>query len=257
MHRIAVLAALPWECKCVLPALRKIRKGREEHCTWWCGRATVGEVIVVRTGIGMERTAKALPWLLQTFACDLLVSTGCAGGLMAVLSPGHVVVANEIVSALSGASFSVPPPLVAALVEASQQCGLKVATGRQLCVNEALASVADKQHSALRFDAIAVDMESAAVAQAAMQHGLPFVIVRSVLDPLSDPLPSTDGLVDPQTGRVRPARLLSHVLSNGMLGLRGLQELYAWKQCAEHALARLFAHWLSTKDWLPLSAPQN
>ena len=64
--------------------------------------------------------------------------------------------------------------------------------------------------------AVAVDMESAAVAEVAAQHGLPFLVLRVVLDTAADSLPaSIAARVDPaaaRSGRSRAWLLLVALL---------------------------------------------
>jgi len=62
--------------------------------------------------------------------------------------------------------------------------------------------------------AIAVDMESAAIAAVAAAHGLPFLAVRTIADPLSMRLPEAVTVALNPRGDVRLGTLLSHVLQN-------------------------------------------
>jgi hypothetical protein len=54
--------------------------------------------------------------------------------------------------------------------------------------------------------AIAVDMESGAVARVARTRGVPMLAVRVVIDTLNDTVPDTGNVVDPATGDVRVAQ---------------------------------------------------
>ena len=80
-----------------------------------------------------------------------------------------------------------------------------------------VATVAEKQalyhQSQLISDAITgVDMESGAVAAVAAERGLPFVVVRTVADPVSSALPNAVVDALEASGRVNMIRLLSHLL---------------------------------------------
>jgi nucleoside phosphorylase len=88
MERIAIFAALPWECRTALHPLRDVRRTRLGAFIMWQGRASEREVWVVKTGVGVQRAAAAVDaaCAAQTFA--MIVSTGCAGGLVSVLQPG-------------------------------------------------------------------------------------------------------------------------------------------------------------------------
>lgn len=56
--------------------------------------------------------------------------------------------------------------------------------------------------------ALAADLESGAVAQAAFDHGLPFAVLRVVCDPADRDLPPAAITALDADGRIRPAALL-------------------------------------------------
>ncbi len=255
MLPVAVFAALPWECKCVLPALRGVRRGRSGAFKWWEGNAGPFRVRLVQTGIGIERATKATNTVLNEFPCTLVVSTGCAGGLTATLEVGALVIASEIVCGVTGSVFSVAEPVVASFAEATNGSGLKYVIGRQLCVSKPLASVAAKQQAAIRFQALAVDMESAAIMREAASRGIAFASVRAVLDPALKELPPTDGLVDPASGRVRPGSLLRQVIRGGPARWQELHELYNWVQFAQSTLTRFYGRWFASRSTPTWSLP--
>jgi nucleoside phosphorylase len=64
-----------------------------------------------------------------------------------------------------------------------------VAAGTLLTSARALESTADKRDAFRETGAAAVDMESAAVAEIAAAHGLPFIAARVIVDTAADPLP--------------------------------------------------------------------
>ncbi len=245
MLRVAVFAALPWECKCVLPVLRDRRRGKSGSIQWWEGEAGACHVRVVQTGVGMMRATAAARVTLSEFPCQLVVSTGCAGGLSATLGLGAVVIASEVVCGITSSIFPVSERLVASLTARTSGSGLHCAIGRQLSVAEPLVSVAAKQQAAIRFQALAVDMESAAIAREAKENGIAFASVRAILDPALASLPPTEELIDPESGRVQPWPLIRKVLRSGPDGWRSLHELYAWKQAAGATLSRFYQNWFS------------
>jgi len=62
-------------------------------------------------------------------------------------------------------------------------------TGTLLTTAKAIGSVEDKAALFKRTGAVAVDMESAAIAEVAEEHALPFIAVRVVVDSAADVLP--------------------------------------------------------------------
>src|SRR5262245_31906413 len=96
MERIAIFAALQWECRTALPAVAQLRRTRIGAFTVWQGHAAQREVWVVKTGMGVQRAGAAVDATCAAQSFDLIVSTGCAGGLAPVLQPGDLTVATSI-----------------------------------------------------------------------------------------------------------------------------------------------------------------
>jgi adenosylhomocysteine nucleosidase len=63
---------------------------------------------------------------------------------------------------------------------------------------------------AVSYSGSAVDMEAAAVARVAEQHGIAFKAVKAISDELQFPMPPVSGFVTPQ-GRLRTAAFAGHV----------------------------------------------
>ena len=94
MERIAIFAALQWECGAVVRHLRRVERSRLGAFTLWRSRAARHEVWVVKTGVGVQRAAAAVDALGDATRFALLMSTGCAGGLAPELRPGDLALAT-------------------------------------------------------------------------------------------------------------------------------------------------------------------
>ena len=116
---------------------------------------------------------------------------------------------SEVIGA-DGASFTTAgfwrEPL-AVLVAAHRT----VACGKLLTSTQAIGTVAAKQAAHRETGAVAVDMESAAVAQVAATHGLPFIAVRVIVDAASDTVPAAV-VAASAAGQVRVGRLICGLL---------------------------------------------
>lgn len=114
-----------------------------------------------------------------------LVSFGLAGALAADLQAGAVVLADAVM-APDGARFAADEPAVAELRET---LGPDIHVGSIAGVADPVATARDKRALAASTGAIAVDMESHAIAAAAAAAGRPFVALRAVADPASRGVP--------------------------------------------------------------------
>jgi nucleoside phosphorylase len=108
-------------------------------------------------------------------------------------------------------------------------------TGVLLSVASPLLTAVAKRAAHQHCEALAVDMESAAVAAVAQKRGLPFAVLRAIVDEADDAIPpALNGSVD-AWGRPRPLRLMAAFCRQPSLASE-LPRLYSRMQRATHAL---------------------
>lgn len=181
-------------------------------------RAGARRIVFIATGIGAERAAEAARIALERFpAPEFVIGTGVVGALSAGLSPGDIVLADRIVTA-PAAEWADEPCLeiardtLAHCEGALRQAGLDFARGGLLTSRRVLANVHTKRRAKGESGAIAVDMESAALASEAARRGLRFAVVRTVMDALGDEVFGAE-LAD-EHGRVRPLAATGYLARN-------------------------------------------
>jgi adenosylhomocysteine nucleosidase len=136
-----------------------------------------------------------------------LLSFGFAGGLDPTLRPGDIVVGAGVVAA-DGTMYETADALAQHLCAAldSVECGWSA--GLVADAGHVLATVAAKQALAARTRAVIVDMESRAVAET----GLPFAILRVVVDPAERTIPASVLAALRPSGRLNPLALVGGLL---------------------------------------------
>ena len=200
---LAIVSAMHEELRALLPlvdAPRIVRiGGREFHRGEMHGQP----VVLALSGIGKVAAAATAVLMMQAFDARALVFTGVAGGLAPGVQVGDVVVARELLHhdmdasplfprfevPLTGRSrFATDTALADALVAAAKRAGAaRVHEGLIVSGDSFIASAA--QSAALRAllpDALAVEMEGAAVAQVCADFGRPFAVVRTISDRADD-----------------------------------------------------------------------
>jgi 4-hydroxy-3-methylbut-2-enyl diphosphate reductase len=243
VERIAIFAALQWECRPVLRTLRQVRRVRFGAFTGWQGRSAQREVWMVKTGVGVRRAAAAVDAAGGAQGFALVVSTGCAGGLSPDLRPGDLTLAT----AVSGDGTE--SPLTTAAVEraralqAATAAGLRTIEGPLLCSATVLATMADKR-AAAACGAVVVEMEGGAIAARAAAAQVPFLSVRAILDAVDHELHVPGSLIDPVSGAMRPLAVARYVVTHPGT-IAELTALQRMQRAARVSLERFFARWLA------------
>lgn len=209
MTGAGVVAALPAEARALGPSMRSSDGDPFEEL------ASLSGSRLAVSGIGYEAAQTAAQALVSA-GVTALMTFGMAGGLDPALKAGSIVLPGELISA-SGTRFVTCRSWrerIAAAVSSSQA----VTEGNLLTSAVAIESVAAKAAAYQTSGAVAVDMESAAVAEVAARARLPFIAVRVIVDTASDVLPGAV-VAASRAGRVQIGRLIAGLaLAPGQIG---------------------------------------
>ena len=199
--KIGIIAAMPEELKLLVEHLEMAKKHQRLGHVYHTGRIGHHEVVLVESGIGKGMSAMSVAVLVNDFKVTAVINTGSAGAVASGLEIGDVVVADRLVyhdvdvtafgydygqMARQPLYYEASRYLVEEMkvvLEKTQQTsrvGL-IATGDSFIAGQ------DKidQIKAHFPDVLAVEMEGAAIAQAAHSLGLPFMVIRAMSDTAS------------------------------------------------------------------------
>lgn len=216
-QRIALISALHEELAEVLALMPDEHKIDHAGREFWQGHLHGHEVVAVCSGMGKVAAAATTATLLARFEIDQVIFTGVAGGLQPGVEVGDIVVSHTVLQHDMDASPLYPRhelpgygtarlptdlALSQVLAEAAKDTitwlpklldeetlrafGLhspSVHRGLLITGDRFVATVAESD--ALRAElpeALAVDMEGAAVVQVCRDHGVPCAVVRTVSD---------------------------------------------------------------------------
>lgn len=170
---IGVIVALRWEAQCLNSVLK-------QH--------PMNGVLWQLTGMGLQAATSGARQLIADGATQL-ISFGCAAGLQTNLNAGALLLPRQVIQA-DGQRLECEPALWKRFSEQSgDACHAPLAE-----VSAVLNSAEAKSALASSTGAAAADMESVAVLRIAHQHGLPALVLRTVLDNAAQSLPT--GLTD-------------------------------------------------------------
>jgi len=208
--RIAIVGAMHEEIAALRPCLEGLRTERRAGRDFHFGRLDGHDVILVRCGIGKVAAATTAAVLLDAFDARAVLFTGVAGGLAAGVRVGDIVVASTLLQhdmnaeplfprwevPLTGrARFDADPGWSARLAQASRALAATDTHAHGATIHQGLVVSGDRfvatraesdQLRALLPDALAVEMEGAAVAQVCHDFGRPFGVVRTISDRADD-----------------------------------------------------------------------
>ncbi len=225
---IGILCALPEELRLYREEVERATAATHGWIEVVRGTLAGCRVVLVESGIGKVNAASAATVLVERYACDRLLLSGVAGALDPALSIGDVVVGTRVVqhdygradddgivayqpggAPVPGAGDRVGWPLRADLLAHVHAAlaeeplpGIRARSGDVPHVPAVhfgtiatgdvfVASDAVRERIRARFGALAVDMESGAMAQVAERYGVAWLVVRAVSD-----LAGREGLVD-------------------------------------------------------------
>lgn len=183
-------------------------------------RANIGgkQYTVAGHGIGIRRAGEMARRAFEMIpAPEMVIATGVAGALSSGLKPGDLVLAHRVIQLNENGEnarhiLTIDRQHLEDIGRSLTIAGLKYSTGALMTVTHVLATAAEKKRAKVNTGAIAVDMETAAIAAEAHTRGIPFVAIRAVLDQVDDDVSGAE-MAD-EDGRVRPLAATAYLVRN-------------------------------------------
>lgn len=218
MRPIGVLCAIPQEFAFLADNLTATEITERAGMVFHAGRLDGHQVVLARAGMGKVNAAIAATLLLERFGCRLLLFSGIAGGLDPALSIGDVVIADHVVQHDAGyygadegfvvyqaghlpffspqeeLGHSADGDLIGRVRSALRELSLaplaaaggerppRLHFGRILTGDQFINSETLRERLFRELGGAAVEMEGAAMAQAATAFGVPWLVVRTLSD---------------------------------------------------------------------------
>ena len=187
----AIITACAHEAALVRRCLRVQRQTTVAAGVVWQGSLQRQDVVLLQCGMGPERATQAVLWLGQHYRLAGVLSVGFAGALQADLRPGDAILVTNILAAgersrhasrAVGRGIRPDARLAHIAAMAVAQAAVVSHTGTLLSTTAVVAQAAAKQDLGQQSGALAVDMESYGIGQAAAQSHIPFAVLRTIFD---------------------------------------------------------------------------
>lgn len=198
--KIGVISAMSSEHRQLADRLQQAKESGEGRFCYVEGLLGGNEVVLTQCGIGKVNAAVGTAELIRRYQPQCIISTGVAGGIDTVLHVGDVVASNRLVyhdvycgndgtqyGQIQGMPlyYEADATLLQHALRLNESGTLEsrihgglICTGDRF-VEDAAELAAIKQHFP---DGMAVDMESAAIAQTCFVYGVPFLSFRIISD---------------------------------------------------------------------------
>jgi adenosylhomocysteine nucleosidase len=273
------LLAVGRESRPLLGEMQVETKTRHGMATFYQGSYQDQKVVLAKMAMGKVNAAMAVQSLIDLFDAAPLILSGSAGAVAPEVEIGDVIIGAKVIPHDAGVylskgfrfcgvmasdsqgrrgwvgAFQADPHLVQAALSAGEdllwprRSGKRtpaVRVGTIVTGDQVIFSQAKKEWLHRTFEALAVEMEGAAMAQVAAANGRPWLVVRAISDQADastgfDFIPLLDYLDDPrsQWDRIRGwGGRLWYLLSNPSIALRQMRMRRNAHLAAENA-ARL------------------
>ena len=193
--RIGIIVAMNKELQQLLQLMEKPLECFQKGQSFWIGQIGDSSLILTKSGIGKVNAAYGAINLIDNFRPDVVISTGCAGGASTELEIRDVVVSTQIcyhdvwcgqpneLGQIQGLPAKYEAD--ANLIEIAKQlkCSARIVPGLIVSGDWFVDNVEKMKDIVAAFpDAMAVDMESAALAQICHLYKMPFLSFRVISD---------------------------------------------------------------------------
>jgi adenosylhomocysteine nucleosidase len=172
---VAILAPMAPELR---PLVRPLGLRRDRGADLWSGRLGRTDVLATITGIGTAPAARAAERILDAAPISYLVVVGVAGGIGPSVAIGDLVVPERVVDLETGAEAT--PSRLGPVAPRGA-----LFTSGELQTDPALIARLERE------GAVAIDMETAAIAAVCARRGCAWSVFRAISDR------ADDGTTDP------------------------------------------------------------
>lgn len=196
--RIGIIGAMSVETEGLIAEMTEAQTHTVSGVTYTVGKLCGREVVVATCGVGKVFAAICAEAMILSFGVTALLNTGVAGGLSPMLEVGDVVVADEVVqhdmnttalgdpqgllSGINVIKIATDKHLQKALCEATAELGYNGIVGTVASGDLFVAKEKTKARLVADFDAVACEMEGAAIGHVAYVNQIPFAVLRAISD---------------------------------------------------------------------------
>ena len=198
--KIGIIGAMEEEVNLLKEKMEEVEVTKRATLDFYTGKLMGKDVVIVRSGIGKVNAAICTQMLVDLFEIDYVVNTGIAGSLNAAIDIGDIVLSTDavqhdmdavafgykvgVIPRMETSHFIADENLRALAKKVCKEVNPDIAVheGRIVTGDQFIADQAKKEWLVDNFAGMCTEMEGAAIAQAAHNNGVPFLIIRAISD---------------------------------------------------------------------------
>lgn len=198
--KLGIIGAMEEEVAQLKEQMTEVTVTQKASMEFYDGILSGTPVTIVRSGIGKVNAGCCTQILADLFSVDCIINTGIAGSLDAAIDIGDIVLCTDalqhdvdavafgyelgVIPRMPVSTFPADEKLRALAKELCKEVNpeIHVHEGRIVTGDQFIADHAKKEFLVSQFAGMCTEMEGAAIAQAAYNNGLPFLIVRAISD---------------------------------------------------------------------------
>jgi len=197
LNRIGIIAALPAEAKCLYS--KNLKAGLPVEIQ--------KDIFICLSGMGHDSALIAAKKLVS-LKVNALISWGVAGAIDDAVNSGDIIIAKSVIN--QSDRYLISANWLDRVSKHLLQSSAVVFNGEISSSREICASINDKSQLSQNTAALAVDMESAAIAETATANNLDFLVIRTISDNAQTSIPVA---VVNHTNNLGQPRIFKFVLS--------------------------------------------
>lgn len=199
-NKYGIIAAMKEEMQEIKKIMQEIEEIKIKELIFFRGKINNNNVILVEAGIGKVNSARVTQLMIDKFEIEKIINVGSAGSANNELKIGDIVIGKRLVQHdFDITAFGHPKGFItnigqyvesdSELISKMEQTILKlsqnefkikigtIASGDIFCTEPKM-----KEKIRTKFNADAIEMEGAAIAQVCKLNEIPFIVIRSISD---------------------------------------------------------------------------
>ena len=195
---IGIIGAMDEEITIIASEMIDLKEYDINNIKFYKGTIYDKDIVLVKSGIGMVNASITTTLMFKEFGVDKILFSGVAGSLNRNVNVGDVVIGDSLLEYLFdvtefGYEIGTIPRMDTSIFRSDILLNkikniLKndnIYYGKILSGDKFVSNLSEKEKLGEKFNALAVDMESASVAHCAHVLGIEFAIIRSISDSLN------------------------------------------------------------------------